>query len=128
MAFNPVRSWATTYSQMWNLCMKDPLVNNKNNHQFRGGAAGSYFNNNNSGSAGKGNGSGSGVNKGGPKGRKPRYCWNFNKGIPCKFGPKCRFIERCSYCDSPAHRLVTCPKAPEKDKQVAVAAVHNDTK
>ena len=25
MAFNPARSWAVTYGQMWNICMKDPL-------------------------------------------------------------------------------------------------------
>ena len=36
------------YSQMWNICMKDPLVNNKSNHQFRGGAGGGYFNGNGS--------------------------------------------------------------------------------
>ena len=25
MAFNPKRSWAITYNQMWNLCMREPL-------------------------------------------------------------------------------------------------------
>ena len=25
MAFNPQQSWATTYSQMWNICMTDPI-------------------------------------------------------------------------------------------------------
>ena len=25
MEFNPSCSWVTTYNQMWNLCMKDPL-------------------------------------------------------------------------------------------------------
>ena len=28
MAFNPHRSWAVTYNQMWNLSMKDPLPRN----------------------------------------------------------------------------------------------------
>ena len=27
MEFNPVRSWAVTYDQMWNLSMREPLVN-----------------------------------------------------------------------------------------------------
>ena len=111
MAFNPLRSWATTYSQMWNICMKDPLVNNKNNHQFRGGAGGGYFNGNgNNSSQQKPN-----TNKGGPRGKKSKYCWNFNKGVPCKFGNRCRFIEKCSYCDSPNHGLNTCPKVDKKD-------------
>ena len=109
--------------------MKDPLVNNKNNHQFRGGTAGGYFNNNNSGSASKGNGSGSGVNKGGPKGRKATILLEFLiKAFLASLDPNVGLSKDVVYCDSPAHGLVTCPKAPEKDKQVAVAAVHNDTK
>ena len=28
MAFNPQRSWAVTYNQMWNLSMQDPLPKN----------------------------------------------------------------------------------------------------
>ena len=39
---------------------------------------------------------------------KPNYCWKFNKG-KCKFGTNCKFINRCSYCDSPAHGINTCP-------------------
>ena len=38
-----------------------------------------------------------------------------NKGIPCKFGSKCQFIERCKYCDSPAHPVINCPKLQKKD-------------
>ena len=34
MAFNPSRSWAVTYNQMWNLCMKDTLPNRGNNQIF----------------------------------------------------------------------------------------------
>ena len=33
MAFNPNRSWAVTYNQMWNLSMKDPLPRGNNNKQ-----------------------------------------------------------------------------------------------
>ena len=44
------------------------------------------------------------------KPNKNDYCWNFNKGVKCKFGSKCKFIERCSYCDSGAHGLNTCTK------------------
>ena len=51
------------------------------------------------------------------KKKKSDYCWNFNKGINCKYGKKCRFIERCSYCDSDSHGVVKCPKV-EKRLQV----------
>ena len=39
MAFNPGRSWAVTYNQMWNLSMQDPLPKNqynKGHFQFHG--------------------------------------------------------------------------------------------
>ena len=44
------------------------------------------------------------------KKRKPDYCWYFNSGNPCKYGKKCRFIEKCSYCDSTEHPVLSCPK------------------
>ena len=82
MAFNPSHSWAVMYNQMWNLSMRDPLPKNR------------FQNNNNQGhgSANAGNSSGKGKRK------KADYCWNFNKGIKCKFGAKCKFVERCSFC------------------------------
>ena len=102
--------------------MKDPLVNNKNGHQFRENGGGGFN---------SGNGAAKGtpvVNRGGPKGRKSRYCWNFNKGVPCKFGSKCKFIECCSFCDSPAHGLIGCPKADKKDMAANNAAAAADSK
>ena len=48
---------------------------------------------------------------GSTKRKKSDYCWNFNKDVPCRFGKKCRFIERCSYCDSPSHPIIRCSKA-----------------
>ena len=47
---------------------------------------------------------------------KSEYCWNFNKGVPCKFGAKCKFVERCKYCDSPSHGVNACPKLQKKEK------------
>ena len=46
---------------------------------------------------------------------KSDYCWNFNKGVPCKFGARCKFVERCKYCDSPSHGVHVCPKLQKKD-------------
>ena len=105
MAFNPNRSWAVTYNQMWNICMCDPLPSQ---NMFQGCSAnysGNRQSNSNTGTHGSGN-----------KKKKSDYCWNFNKGQNCKYRKKCRFIEHCSYCDSESHGLNKCPKL-EKDKQ-----------
>ena len=55
-------------------------------------------------------------------GRNTRYCWNFNKGVMCKF-KHCKFVERCSYCDSGAHGRQVCPELENKD----VTATNNDS-
>ena len=105
MAFNPSRSWAVTYNQMWNLSMRDPIPKisgqrqDGHNQQAQGAkSTPSNF---------------QGQNLTGRK--KSDYCWNFNKGVPCRFGSRCRFIERCSYCDSPSHAVINCPKLQKKN-------------
>ena len=60
------------------------------------------------------NNSSSNVNGGHRK--KSDYCWNFNRGLPCKFGTKCKFIERCKYCDSPSHGVNNCFKLKKKQE------------
>ena len=109
MAFNPNQSWAITYNQMWNICMRDPIPkNNFNNGSSRGGVSTWQ-------SRGTGH-NGGGASVPGQKRKKSDYCWNFNKGITCKYGKKCRFVERCSYCDSDSHGLNKCTKL-EKDRK-----------
>ena len=106
MAFNPNRSWAVTYNQMWNLSMKDPInKNNGNNHKQNFG----HF------AGGPGNNKHDSQNSHQGKKQRSIYCWAFNKGIKCKFGKGCRFVERCSYCDSPAHGVYACPKLDKKN-------------
>ena len=107
MAFNPQRSWAVTYNQMWNLSMKDPLPKNFGRpafaHYSGGGVVAPTKN---------------GVNGSNPmqvRRNRSDYCWNFNKGIPCKFGAKCKFVERCKYCDSPSHGVNACVKLQKKE-------------
>ena len=110
MAFNPHRPWPVTYNQMWNLSMRDPLpkgFTQKSSHSY-----GPHFGNSSYSSY-------TGINKGGAaqvsgSKKKSDYCWNFNKGIPCKFGSKCKFIERCKYCDSISHGVNTCQKLVRK--------------
>ena len=108
MAFNPSRSWAVTYNQMWHICMHDLLPSKSNNFQTRGVGG---FQSSQARSNGNGNNSNSSNHK-----RKLDNCWNFSKGLVCKYGKKCRFIERCSYCDSDTHEIVKCNKL-EKDKK-----------
>ena len=113
MEFNPARSWAVTYTQMWNLSMKDPLPRNFGKGSFHQGG-GSNFKNLGSSHAGGSNNTGNSGNKQGR--RKSDYCWSFNKGQKCKFGAKCKFIERCSYCDGSSHGVINCNKlAAKKD-------------
>ena len=87
--------------------MRDPLprFNKKSysNPQFGG------FN------ASKTGGYNSGSGSNGSARRKSDCCWNFNKGVPCKFGAKCKFIERCKYCDSPTHGVNACFKLQKKE-------------
>ena len=106
MAFNPNRSWAVTYNQMWNLSMRDPLPKNQGHKgffQFNSSRASSS-----SGSSATGNSSYK---------KKSDYCWNFNRGVPCKYGKRCKFIEKCSYCDSPTHGVNVCKKLEQKEQR-----------
>ena len=111
MAFNPQRSWAVTYNQMWNLSMRDPLrktnFNENPTAHYSGGGytTPKYPNGNNN----------SNNNPMQVRRNKSDYCWNFNKGVPCKFGAKCKFIERCKYCDSPTHGVNACSKLQKKE-------------
>ena len=109
MAFNPQRSWAVTYNQMWNLSMRDPIprTGQKGYPSYNGGNNFSYQHNKTSSNV---NGNGN------QRKAKSDYCWNCNKGVPCKFGNKCKFIERCKYCDSPSHGVNACIKLQNKNE------------
>ena len=103
----PQRSWAKICNQMWYLSMKDPVQKNyfANSLQKKPGTIGSHnFQTSNPTSS-------SGTNQ--VKKSKVHYCWPFNKekGGFCKDGPKCKFVNRCSYCDAADHGLPACPKA-----------------
>ena len=112
MAFNPQRSWAVTYNQMWNLSMRDPLPKNNGKTGFVSHYSGGGYVN----TKGYSNGaSGTNSNPMQVRRNKSDYCWNFNKGVPCKFGAKCKFIERCKYCDSPSHGDNACVKLQRKE-------------
>ena len=87
--------------------MKDPIPKN---YGQKSGNFVPYSNGNHNGSSYKSSGGGSG----GSGKKKSDYCWNFNKGVPCKFGNKCKFIDKCKYCDSPAHGVNACPKLQKK--------------
>ena len=105
MAFNPNRSWAVTYNQMWNLSMRDLLPKQSQKggsfgHLTRGDYTTARANNNNPMQVRR---------------NKSDYCWNFNKGIPCKFGNRCKFVERCKYCDSRSHGVHACHKLQRKE-------------
>ena len=92
MACNPMRNWSNIYLQMWNLTMRDVIPRNTYGTLS--------FDNNNPRR-----------NSSGKRGKKGvSYCWSFNRGEKCKFDPNCKFIKRCSYCDSAAHGQFECPR------------------
>ena len=98
MAQNPLRSWAKIYSQMWSLAMRTPVTGNQNFNQYKKhDSYDSNHSNHNNGNNGK------------PSSKKPKHCWAYNRGN-CKDGSKCKFVHRCSYCDSGTHIKGACPK------------------
>ena len=113
MAFNPQRSWVVTYNQMWNLSMRDPIPKNFNKGQsaFQHYSRGGFV----LGKSNYGSGHNTSSNPMQVRRNKSDYCWNFNRGVPCKFGSKCKFIERCKYCDSPSHGVNACVKLQKKE-------------
>ena len=115
MAFNPQRSWAVTYNQMWNLSMRDPLprTNNKYDAQnhYAGYAGGGY-----------GNSGSKMFNNTSNKRNKSDYCWNFNKGVPCKFGAKCKLLSGANIA-IPQH-MVCMPVTNCKRKELEMLVVH----
>ena len=117
MAFNPNRSWAVTYNQMWNLCMKEPLQNKFSNFQRNGNS--SWNSSSASVYSGKPNT--------GHKKKKTQYYWNFNRGLNCKYGKNCRFIEHCKFCDDASHGINTCSKCPADKKDSFMQSAGNST-
>ena len=111
MAFNPGRSWAKTYTQDWNLCMRELIIRNPtSNFQGRssGGVPGGYNNEHNRSQQSK-------SSNGFQRSRKADYCWDFNKGV-CS-NKHCKWINKCKYCDSPDHGIHVCPKLDKKGKR-----------
>ena len=83
MERKPERSWAKTYTQMWNmtLCGQTRYPKHSSDNGGRGKRGGQS---------------------------KENVCWRYNKNR-CKFGKECRYDHRCSYCDG-SHPLTACGK------------------
>ena len=115
MGENPRRSWAKTYTQMWNVCLTEHLQSRPGYNTFGGGKT--WGNNPSSASHGphQNNSGQNGPNKSPAAngGGKSTHCWRFNRTGKCKFGKDCKYINRCSYCDGVSHGLYNCPKKAE---------------
>ena len=88
MASKPLRSWAKTYTQGWNLQLNDP-VRKFSNDQYK--------------SRNNGNGSGRRGDW------RDNCCWRFNKST-CKYGRTCRYDHKCTYCGSQGHPVSECTR------------------
>ena len=84
MEKRPQRSWAKTYTQMWNITL---CGQNKPARQSGGNTA----------------------NRQSTGSWKDRCCWRYNKSR-CKYGTECRYDHRCNYCGSFSHPSQNCPK------------------
>ena len=78
----PHRSWAKTYTQMWNVTLNEPKRSVYETH-------------NREHSSRKQDGQ--------------QICWKFNKNA-CNYGKKCRFEHKCSYCGSYNHGYWNCSR------------------
>ena len=83
MAKKPGRSWAKTYTQLWNIAMCEPIHKNSNNFA-------------------------STHNERNPENAKNKACWRYNKG-KCKRW-NCKWEHKCSFCGSFSHVYHTCNK------------------
>ena len=84
------------------MSMRDPIQKFQNQNGYQS-SAGNY-------QANKASGGNNQSGHGKKSGKKTKYCWAWNKGSSCKFGERCDFINKCSYCDSAEHGLHVCPK------------------
>ena len=111
MAYNPERSWAKIYTQMWNLAMRDPINQAGGISSFSSTSGG--FNTRNDKQSG---------NK-----RKNKYCWKFNKST-CNEGRNCNFPHRCYYCNAFNHGISSCRKREKKEQHRKESSGQNTEK
>ena len=97
MASKPWRSWAKTYTQGWNITLKDPLVK-YNNTQVQGGM----------------NRQLSGGGKQFLKDWKNNCCWWYNKNQCNRSSGDCEYDHRCTYCGIWNHSFANCRKRQRK--------------
>ena len=88
MAEFPNRSWATTYTQGWNLCLREAV--NKPSSNWSGGYANAKPSHHDG---------------------RDDYCWKFNRG-KCNRGHACSWEHRCLYCDAWGHGTHNCRRNP----------------
>ena len=116
MHANPGRSWAKTYTQMWNLTLKDHIVR-QSHFSYNGGGGGSsnYHGNHNSNDNNSSNT------------KKSDYCWKFNRNGTCPEGRDCRWINRCKYCNGASHGYNSCRKRKRDAGDYSNAGSYNST-
>ena len=86
MEEKPWRSWSKTYTQGWNIAMRDSINNNSN--RIPGNQSNPNFKR---------------------KDWKDECCWKFNKNR-CTRGSDCNYDHRCTYCGGWKHGFHNCRK------------------
>ena len=98
MAEKPWRSWARTYTQGWNLALRDGSIN-KSLHNTGPSSNDSNF------------------VTGGRREWKDDSCWWFNKDKCKKSNQECAFDHRCTYCGVWNHSFYNCRKRLGKTRK-----------
>ena len=101
MAVKPWCSWAKTYTQGWNLAMREGVVKNQFQSQGSGG--------NSSGTANTQRSTGN-------SGRdwKDHCCWCYNCNRCKSSSSLCKYNHRCTYCGGWSHGYYNCNKRTKK--------------
>ena len=102
----PMRSWAKTYTQLWQLALRDLITKSQNQP---------WQNTNNP----SGSGSSGSTPKSGQPGKRKTWrdncCWTFNRIGKCT-RKDCHFDNRCSYCSAWNHYANICKKKAQSEK------------
>ena len=86
MHANPNHSWGKTYTQLWNIAMKDPIHHSSNNYSSAGNESGRVT----------------------YRDWCDNCCWRYNRGKLKKWN--CKFDCRCNYCGAYNHASINCFK------------------
>ena len=99
MAVKPWHSWSNTYTQGWNLALRDAHIHKFNSGNFNPNTTFGHLGNN---------------RRSNDKDWRDDCCWRYNKNHCNMSSNDCRYDHRCTYCGGWNHSFSNCQKEMEK--------------